>query len=67
MRIAPAAHGPWPTYTCAVPHPNGLIQLAFDQPKGIATITLPPGLRGTFAWQGRARPLRPGLQRLALA
>lgn len=67
VRIAPAAHSPWPAYTCAVPHPDGLIKLAFDQPKGIATVTLPPGLRGTFAWQGRERPLRPGPQRIALA
>jgi hypothetical protein len=29
-------------------------------------VTLPPGVSGTFEWDGRAVPLRPGTQDVAL-
>ena len=30
------------------------------------TVTLPPGLSGTFEWRGKTRPLAPGRQEVEL-
>lgn len=62
VRIAPAASGPWTSFTCTVPHPDGRVNLEFTPARGRAVVSLPPGLRGTFEWAGRTRPLRPGRQ-----
>jgi hypothetical protein len=52
-----------------VPHPAGNIEVALARAgaRGVrATVTLPPGVTGTFAWNGRRVPLRPGRQVLTL-
>ncbi len=45
-----------------MPHPSGPISVSYrrDGPALEATVTLPPGLTGEFAWRGVTRALRPG-------
>ena len=48
-----------------VPHPYGDIDVALvrDGDTGLtATVTLPPGLSGTFQWRGVQRPIQSGRQ-----
>jgi alpha-L-rhamnosidase len=52
----------------SLPHPKGPIQVTYERTGDAirATVTLPEGLEGEFHWRGRATPLRPGRQTLAL-
>jgi alpha-L-rhamnosidase len=68
VRIVPNL-GPLRRASGRVPHPLGDIdvQLARVGERGVrAEITLPAGLTGTFAWQGREVPLHAGRQQLTL-
>jgi hypothetical protein len=51
-----------------MPHPAGPISVSYrrDGPVLEATVTLPPGLTGEFAWRGLARPLNAGEQSFRL-
>jgi alpha-L-rhamnosidase len=48
----------------SVPHPSGPISVVYrrDGPALEATVSLPPGLSGEFAWRGSVRALGPGRQ-----
>jgi alpha-L-rhamnosidase len=61
VRIAPEL-GDLKKLTVRYPHPLGEIVAHYEMTSGgiHAEITLPPGLSGTFEWQGRSRVLRPG-------
>jgi alpha-L-rhamnosidase len=51
-----------------VPHPYGNIDVELvrnDEDGLTATVTLPPGLSGSFEWRGEQRPLRSGRQTFA--
>jgi hypothetical protein len=53
----------------SMPHPAGDIRMQLwrrgkDGVKG--EITLPPGLNGSFIWQGKSTPLKPGVQKISL-
>ena len=51
-----------------MPHPAGMIKVAYDQ-KGSklkATITLPKGITGTFVWDGKVQDLSSGENTLSL-
>ncbi len=64
VRIAPHL-GSLPRASGRVPHPLGDIEVSLEaaEHKGIkAVITLPPGLGGTFEWNGQQIPLSPGRQ-----
>jgi hypothetical protein len=52
----------------SLPHPGGTIAVSYrrDGPALEATVTLPPGLSGTFAWRGTSRPLSAGEQTLRI-
>jgi hypothetical protein len=52
----------------SMPHAQGIIHTVYADPGGhwTATITLPPGLTGTFIWKNVSRPLHSGAQTLAL-
>lgn len=67
VRIAPALGGlRWAEGT--VPHPAGDITVRLDRDgeRLTATVTLPDGVDGVFAWNGASRPLRPGRQTLTM-
>jgi hypothetical protein len=51
-----------------MPHPRGLIEARYvaDGDRLKASLTLPPGLHGDFQWKGKAIPLRPGLNEIAV-
>jgi hypothetical protein len=61
VRIEPQL-GPMPWGRGTMPHPSGLITVAFErtvgQLKGV--IELPPGMKGTFVDGARSRELHPG-------
>ena len=64
VSIAPAL-GPLRRVSGRVPHPRGGIDVALMRvgSAGLsAEVTLPPGVSGRFAWQGRTVPLRAGTQ-----
>jgi alpha-L-rhamnosidase len=67
VRIAPAL-GPLRRAEGRVAHPAGDIELALvaagHRIRG--TVTLPPGVSGTFEWAGRSQPLREGRQQVVL-
>jgi hypothetical protein len=66
--VAPAP-GPLRHAEGRVPHPAGDIDVVLDRvgASGLrARITLPAGVTGTFEWNGRSLPLRPGRQELTL-
>jgi hypothetical protein len=68
VRIAPAL-GPLRRAEGSVPHPRGdiVVKLERTGDSGVrATITLPPGLPGTFVWQGREVALHAGEQTLTM-
>jgi alpha-L-rhamnosidase len=54
--------------TAAVPHPRGLIKVAYERhgDQWTADVSLPPGLSGWFVWKERRIALHPGEQRLQL-
>ena len=65
VRIAPHM-GSLPALKTAFPHPEGLIEVAYQrQGAGVnATITLPGKLTGVFIFNGQSWPLTPGLNRI---
>lgn len=61
VEVAPAL-GPLQRASGKVPHPAGTIEVTLER-RGAGvhgTVTLPPGIAGSFVWGGRAVPLRPG-------
>ena len=67
VRIAPAP-GPLRRIEGVVPHPAGEIAVGLERSGDTGlrgTVTLPPGVTGTFVWQDREIPLRPGSQEVA--
>jgi hypothetical protein len=53
----------------SMPHPAGAIQMQLKRrgKEGVrGEITLPPGLNGSFVWQGKTLPLQPGVQKINL-
>jgi hypothetical protein len=67
VRVAPAL-GPLRRAGGRVPHPAGDVDVVLARvgARGVrATVTLPAGVTGTFAWDGREAPLRPGRQEIA--
>jgi hypothetical protein len=68
VRIAPSL-GPLRRAAGKVPHPLGTIEVRLQRrgQSGIrGTVTLPSGLHGTFAWEGRTIDLHPGPQSVAV-
>ncbi len=66
VRIQPAL-GSLTRLECAMPHPNGNIALSLRRngKAGITgEITLPPGLTGTFVWNGKSTALKPGINNI---
>ncbi len=65
VRIAPHL-GTLPALKAVFPHPEGLIEVAYQrQGAGLdATITLPGRLTGDFIFNGQSWPLTPGLNRI---
>ena len=61
VAIAPQP-GPLSWYRSKTPHPAGFIEqdLRFESGEAKGTVTLPIGLEGTFEWNGRRQPLKPG-------
>ncbi|MCW3849033.1 alpha-L-rhamnosidase N-terminal domain-containing protein [Sphingomonas sp. LB-2] len=62
VEIAPAL-GPMRRASGRMPHPAGMIEVRLERvgATGIkGEITLPPGLTGSFTWNGATRPLKPG-------
>lgn len=62
VRIAPEP-GDLETLDIRYPHPLGEIEAHYQQTsRGMhVQVTLPPGLRGTFEWHGKSRPLESGV------
>jgi hypothetical protein len=62
VRIAPHM-GALPSLTATYPHPEGTISVKYAREgKGLnATITLPGKLSGSFVFNGKEWPLKPGL------
>ena len=62
VRIAPHL-GTLKSLTASFPHPGGDIRVEYQRSgSGLeAAITLPPGLSGTFTWNGRTRSIKPGV------
>ena len=52
----------------SMPHPNGTIETVYqlDGNRWVATVTLPPGVDGEFAWKDKMWPLHSGRQTLSL-
>jgi alpha-L-rhamnosidase len=65
VRIAPHM-GALPSLTAAFPHPQGPINVDYHrQGSGLAaTITLPGKLTGTFLFNGKTWPLKPGVNQI---
>jgi alpha-L-rhamnosidase len=65
VRIAPHL-GALNDLTASFPHPRGDIRVEYHRkPTGMdATITLPPDVSGTFLLNGKAVPLKPGVNRI---
>jgi alpha-L-rhamnosidase len=65
VRIAPHL-GSLPSLTATIPHPQGPIQVEYKrQGSGLsATVTLSGSLTGTFAWNGKTWPLKPGVNQI---
>ncbi len=62
VRVAPHL-GSLPSLTATFPHPNGVIQVQYTRMDGglKAAVTLPDKLTGTFEFEGRTWPLKPGM------
>ena len=67
VRVAPHL-GPLKKLDAAVVHPRGLIETQYTLRNDHlnAVVTLPPGLTGEFAWNGRSRPLHGGVNQIAI-
>ncbi len=68
VRIAPAL-GSLKEASGSIPHPRGTVSVSYKRSstgKLNVTITLPEGVEGTFVWNGRTKPLRPGENRMYL-
>ncbi|WP_189621797.1 family 78 glycoside hydrolase catalytic domain [Novosphingobium colocasiae] len=67
VRISPHL-GRLNSLDAAMAHPRGNVQVAYRRlPAGlVANIRLPAGLSGTFVWQARKWPLRPGPNRIVV-
>jgi hypothetical protein len=68
VRIAPSL-GPLKRAAGRMPHPLGDIDVRLERSgdQGLrGEVTLPPGLSGTFEWNGRQLSLRPGRQEIGL-
>ncbi|MGA8043841.1 MAG: alpha-L-rhamnosidase C-terminal domain-containing protein [Terracidiphilus sp.] len=65
VRIAPHL-GSLPALKASFPHPAGAIQVDYKKSDhGLdATVTLPPGLTGTFVLHGQTQPLHPGVNHI---
>jgi len=65
VRIAPHL-GSLPSLTATYPHPQGPIQVEYKkQGSGLsATVTLPGSLTGTFVYNGKTWPLKPGVNQV---
>ena len=65
VRIAPHL-GSLDHLTASFPHPQGDIKVQYHrQGSGLsANITLPGSLTGTFVYNGRTQPLKPGLNNI---
>ena len=69
IRIEPAL-GPLQWAEGRVPTPAGDVDMRVSRTRGNgirASVTLPPGMRGTFVWRARRIPLHPGAQQLDLS
>ena len=69
VRIAPAL-GPLEWAEGRMPHPDGEVAVRLDRKPGGglgASVTLPSGVMGVFAWNGEERQLAPGQQDLTFA
>ena len=66
VRIAPCLCG-LTDVSGSIPHPLGSISVSYKilgSGRLRASIILPDGVSGVFVWNGKVRPLRPGLNRL---
>jgi hypothetical protein len=65
VRVAPHL-GALPSLTASFPHPQGAIQVDYRrQGAGLdATITMPGSLTGSFGFNGKTWPLKPGLNHI---
>jgi hypothetical protein len=54
--------------TASMPHPDGMIETSYRLDGGhwTATVTLPPGIEGQFAWKNKVWPLHSGPQSFSL-
>lgn len=60
VRVAPQP-GPLKEIHSRTPHPSGVIGIDLTFTNGVqGKVTLPPGLTGTFVWDGNSQPLAPG-------
>ncbi len=52
----------------SMPHPNGMIETSYrlDGDRWTATVTLPSGIDGQFAWKNKIMPLHSGVQTISL-
>jgi hypothetical protein len=58
--------GDLPSLTASYPHPQGAIKVEYRRQGNQlnATITLPGTLAGSFVFNGKAWPLKPGLNQV---
>jgi hypothetical protein len=65
VRIAPHL-GTLPSLSASYPHPRGDIKVQYDRRgSGLsATIALPSGLSGSFVFNGKTWPLKPGVNQI---
>jgi hypothetical protein len=65
VRIAPHM-GTLPSLQASFPHPQGLIEVAYQRHgTGLsATVTLPGKLTGNFILKGKSWPLKPGVNQI---
>jgi alpha-L-rhamnosidase len=65
VRIAPHL-GDLREVSAQFPHPQGMIQVHFERSGDQLTgsVTLPPGLAGTFVWRGKEQQLRSGVNQI---
>ncbi len=66
VRIAPHP-GALRELTADYPHPQGMIHITFSrsEDKLSGSVTLPPGLHGSFLWNGKEQPLHGGVNSLS--
>ena len=68
VKVAPAL-GSLKEVSGSIPHPRGTVSVSYKMSstgKLNATVILPEGVEGTFVWNGRTKPLRPGENRMYL-